>query len=472
VALQAPAASDHGGVVDRNLPSRVFAELRDVVGSPHVLTEPDVLVGYTTDWTGRFVGSTAAVVRPGSTAEVAAVVATCAAHGVALVAQGGNTGLVGGSVPLEGELVLSLTRLDPLDAIDRAASQVTAGAGVPIAVLQRAAAAHDLAYGVDLASRDSATVGGTVATNAGGLRVLRYGDTRAQVVGVEAVLGDGSIVSHLSGLVRDNTGYHLPSLLAGSEGTLGVVTRARLRLVPATTHRTVALLAFASTADAVASIAALRASCSTVEAIELFLPAGLELVCTVTGAPPPFASPDGHGAYLLVEAADRRDTAGDLADSVASLARVLDVAVAVDPARRAALWAYRERHTEAVNHVGTPHKLDVAVPLTALAPFLDGVPSVVAAVFGDARTWLFGHAADGNVHVNVTGVDPDDERVDEAVLRYTASLGGSISAEHGIGRAKTRWLTLNRSPEELAAFAALKRALDPSGILNPGVLVV
>jgi FAD/FMN-containing dehydrogenase len=145
---------------------------------------------------------------------------------------------------------------------------------------------------------------------------------------------------------------------------------------------------------------------------------------------------------------------------------------AVDPARRAALWAYRERHTEAVNHVGTPHKLDVAVPLTALAPFLDGVPSVVAAVFGDARTWLFGHAADGNVHVNVTGVDPDDERVDEAVLRYTASLGGSISAEHGIGRAKTRWLTLNRSPEELAAFAALKRALDPSGILNPGVLVV
>ena len=441
------------------------------MGGPHVLTAPDVVAGYATDWTGRFVGATPAVVRPGSTEEVAAIVRVCASDGIALVPQGGNTGLVGGSTPLDGEVVLSLTRITQLDAVDLAASQVTASAGVSVSALQRAAAAHDLAYGVDLASRDSATVGGTIATNAGGLRVLRYGDTRAQVVGIEAVLGDGSVVSHLSGLVRDNTGYHLPSLLAGSEGTLGVVTRARLRLVPATTERTVALLAFGSTDDAVASIAPLRASCATIEAIELFLPAGLELVCSATGAAAPFTDVERHGAYLLVEAADRRDTEADLAATVASLERVLDVAVAVDGPRRAALWAYREQHTEAINRVGTPHKLDVAVPLAALAGFLDEVPSVIAVAYPEARTWLFGHAADGNVHVNVTGVDPDDESVDDLVLRYTASLGGSVSAEHGIGRAKRRWLSLSRSEAELAAFQAVKRALDPSGILNPGVLV-
>ena len=453
------------------LPPAVLAELVEIVGAPNVLTEPDVIAGYAVDWTGRFTGATPAVVRPGSTDEVAAVVRACAAHGVAVVPQGGNTGLVGGSVPLEGELVLSLTRLASLDAVDRSASQVTADAGVTVAALHGAAAAQDLAYGVDLSSRDSATVGGTIATNAGGLRVLRYGDTRTQIVGIEAVLGDGSVVSHLAGLPRDNTGYHLPSLLAGSEGTLGVVTRARLRLVPATTDHTVALLAFGRTADAVAAITPLRASCSTLEAIELFLPAGLTLVCEVMGTAPPFASAEGHGAYLLVETAARRDTSADLADAVASLNGVLDVAVAVDAPRRAALWELRERHAEAINRVGTPHKLDVAVPLRVLAQYLDDVPSVVASVAPDAQTWLFGHAADGNVHVNVTGVDPDDERVDEAVLRYTASLDGSISAEHGIGRAKAEWLALNRSEAERAAFRAIKRALDPQGILNPGVLL-
>jgi len=453
------------------LPPALRAELVEVVGAPNLLTDADVVAGYAVDWTGRFTGTTPAVVRPASTDEVAGVVRACAAHGVAVVPQGGNTGLVGGSVPLEGEVVLSLTRLSSLDEVDRSAAQVTAGAGVTVASLQRAAGADDLAYGVDLASRDSATVGGTIATNAGGLRVLRYGDTRAQVVGVEAVLGDGSVVSHLAGLPRDNTGYHLPSLLAGSEGTLGVVTRARLRLVPATTERTVALLAFASTTDAVAAITPLRSSCATIEAIELFLPSGLALVCTVHDLALPFRTTAAHGAYLLVEAADRRDTTDDLASAVASLDGVLDVAVASDAMHRAALWAYRELHTEAINRVGTPHKLDVAVPLRVLAMYLDEVPAIVASIAPDARTWLFGHAADGNVHVNVTGVDPDDERVDEAVLRYTASFDGSISAEHGVGRAKARWLRMNRSEAELAAFRAIKRALDPHGIMNPGVLL-
>jgi FAD/FMN-containing dehydrogenase len=300
------------------------------------------------------------------------------------------------------------------------------------------------------------------------MRVLRYGDTRAQLLGVEAVLGDGSVVEHLAGLTRDNTGYHLPALLAGSEGTLGIVTRARLRLVPRATHRTVALLAFDTVRHAIGSISALRAECPSVEAVELMLHSGIQLVCDATALRAPF--PVAHGAYLLLEAADVVETEDHLAGVVATLGSVRDAAFAVDATRRAALWSYRERHSDAINRLGAPHKLDVAVPLAALAEFVDEVQASVAAGFPTAQVWLFGHAADGNIHVNVTGVAPDDDQVDDVVLRCAVSHGGSISAEHGIGRAKRAWLHLNRSESELRAFRAIKRALDPDGILNPGVL--
>ena len=214
------------------------------------------------------------MVRPGSTEEVAGVVLACRELGVALVPQGGNTGLVGGGVPLHGEVVLSLRRLHDLEPVDTVAGQVTAGAGVVLSALCRAATAAGWAYGMDLASRDSATVGGMVATNAGGTHVLRYGDTRAQVIGLEAVLGTGAVVSHLGGLVKDNTGYHLPGLLCGSEGTLAVVTAARLRLVPAMPCRTVAVLAFTAVSDALDASAVLRRSLPALEACELFLGPG------------------------------------------------------------------------------------------------------------------------------------------------------------------------------------------------------
>lgn len=445
------------------------ALLAEVVGPSHVLTDPEVTAGYATDWTGRFRGSTAAVVRPGSTEEVAEVVRRCRRHGVALVPQGGNTGLVGGGVPLHGEVVLSLRRLDRLGEVDPVAGQVTAGAGAPVGEVRRAAAGAGWAYGVDFASRDSATVGGSVATNAGGLRVLRYGDTRAQVVGVEAVLGTGEVVSHLGGLVKDNTGYHLPSLLCGSEGTLGVVTAARLRLVPPAPRRVVALVAFDGVAAAVGAAGLLRREVAALSAAELMVADGLALVCRAAGLPPPFAGP--HPAVLLVEAAGAADPLDELSAAVGSLGGVADVAVATDPPRVAALWRYREAHTEAVNALGAPHKLDVTLPAGALAAFVTRVPGVVAAVDPQARTWLWGHVGDGNVHVNVTGVAPDDDRVDDAVLRAVVASGGSISAEHGIGTAKRRWLPLVRSPAELGAFRAIKAALDPAGILNPHALL-
>ena len=441
--------------------------LTAVVGARHVLVDPELTGAYTTDWTGRFRGAAAAVVRPADTDEVAAVVRTCAAHGTSIVVQGGNTGLVGGAVSAADQVVVNLQRLDAVTDVDPSTGQLTAGAGVTIARLHDAARDAGWDYGVDFGARDSATVGGSIATNAGGIRLLRHGDTRRQLLGVEAVMADGSVISHLSGLEKDNTGYHLAGLLCGSEGTLGIVTAARLRLVAGTDERVVALLAFADVTTAVEAAWTLRHDLPTLDAAELFLADGLDLVCRSLDLRRPF--PEHHAAYLLVEAAGTSDPTAELAAAIDRLGAA-DVAVATDARRRAELWRYREAHTEAINTVGAPHKLDVTLPAPVLAAFFDEVVEAVRTVAPDARTWLFGHAADGNIHVNITGVDPADETVDDAVLQLVAARGGSISAEHGIGTAKRRWLHLARSPAELAAMRAIKQALDPSDLLNPAVL--
>ena len=420
-------------------------ELRAIVGDRHVLVDADVRAGYEVDWTGRYRGSTPVVVRPGSVAEVSAVVGVCAAHGAALVPQGGNTGLVGGGVPLHGEVVLSLRRLDHVEPVDRLAAQVTAGAGATLASVHAAARAAGLAFGVDLSARDSATVGGMIGTNAGGLRHIRHGAMRANVVGVEAVLADGAVVSRLSGLTKDNTGYDLASLVCGSEGTLAVVTAARLRLVAPPTDLVTAVVAMPSIADAVAAVATMR-DAVLLEAAELWL----DMPAPVTDAP----------AYLLLEWSGA-------AEALGSITTMLDAAVADDPPRRAELWRYRESITESISAIGVPHKLDVTLPAARIAEFCERVVGTV----GEHRVFLFGHVGDGNIHVNVVGPAPDDDRVDDAVFRLVASMGGSISSEHGIGTAKKRWLHLNRSASELAAFRAIKDALDPSGILNPHALL-
>jgi FAD/FMN-containing dehydrogenase len=447
----------------------LVAELRDAVGARHVHTDPDVVASHVVDWTGRFRGATAAVVRPANRDEVAAVVRACDARRVAIVPQGGNTGLVGGSVPLHDEIVLDLRRLDMLGDVDRRSGQVTAQAGVTIARLQQHAAAAGWLYGIDLGARDSATVGGTVATNAGGVHVLRYGPTRRQLLGVEAVLADGRVIDRLDGLEKDNTGYDLAGLICGSEGTLAVVTAARLRLHPRPDHVVVALCAFDDTDAALDAVGVLRRELDCANAIELFFQAGLDLVCDQLGYPRPF--PARHDAFVLVEAAARLDPTAALHDAVAACAAVADVAVATDPAAARNLWRYRDAHTEAINRVGVPHKLDVTLPADRLTGFVQAVPGRVQAVAADARVWLFGHAGDGNVHVNVTGVAPDDERVSEAVLTFVAELHGSISAEHGIGTAKRRYLHLVRDDTAIAAYRAIKHALDPHGILNPHVLL-
>jgi FAD/FMN-containing dehydrogenase len=444
-------------------------ELGRVVGADHVLVDEDLKRSYETDWTGRFSGIATAVVRPASTAEVAAVVRLCADAGTPLVVQGGNTGLVGGGIPGGGEVLLSLTRLDEIGVVDVTAAQVTVGAGVALAELQRHARAVGLDVGVDLAARDSATIGGLVATNAGGIRVLRYGSMRAQVAGAEAVLADGTVISRLGGLIKDNTGYDLVSLLCGSEGTLGILTRLRLRLVPQLRARAVALLALPDVESVVGLLPTLRSSLPDLVAAEMFLPEGLALVRAYAGLSAPFAQE--HPVYLVLECASATDPTDQLVSAVAALDGLLDATVASDAAGQRSLWAYREQHTEAISAAGIPVKLDVSVPVGSLPELVRRLPSAVESAAPGARLVLFGHVNEGNVHVNVLDADTRGEQVTDAVLRLVADLDGSISSEHGIGRAKVAWLGLSRSQEEITAMRAVKQALDPKGLLNPGVLL-
>jgi FAD/FMN-containing dehydrogenase len=438
----------------------LLREFASVMGGAHVLTG-DATVGYAVDWTGRFRGHAPAVLRPADTAEVAGVLAVCHRAGVPVVPQGGNTGLVGGGVPGHGEVVLSLARLDRLGPVDTDAAQVTAGAGVS---LQRIAdVSPDLDLGVLIASRDSATVGGAVATNAGGLRVLRYGPMRAQLRGVEAVLADGTVVSHLGGLVKDNTGYDYPGLLAGSEGTLAVITAARIQLVPRLAGPVTVIAGLGGPAQ-VHDLA--RSALRTVPGLlsaEFFTRAGLDVLAEHAGLMPPLRDP--VPAFLLLEAAGP-----GAAEDLAGLAGDYPVAVATTPADRARLWAYRERHPEAAGFLGVPLKLDVSVPAARWVTLATGVGEVVRAVDPGAQVIIYGHVADGNLHVNLVPSAEADGRHEDAVFGFVASLGGSISAEHGIGALKARWLPLIRSGPERALFARIRAAFDPAGILNPHVL--
>lgn len=443
--------------------------LQDAVGPAHVLTDPSVTAGFATDWTGRFVGATPAVVRPGTVAEVAAVVAVAREHALALVPQGGNTGLVGGSVPLAGEVVVTLARLAGVTDVDAAAGQLTAGAGTTIAAVQAAARAAGWEYGVDWGARDSATVGGSVATNAGGLHVVRHGPTRAQLLGVGAVLGSGAVVDDLGRLEKDTTGYDLSGLLCGSEGTLGIVTGARLRLVPHRPERALAAVGFGSMADAVEAVGALRRALPSLQAAEAYGAAEAELVAGYLGAAPALAPPPP--VTVLVEVAGTEAPVDELATAVAGVDGVLDAAVATDGPRRAALWRHRESLTEAIATLGPVHKLDVSLPAAALGAFAEEVPARVVAVAPAARTWVFGHLGDGNLHVNVSGVAPEDHAVDAAVLDLVLDRRGSISAEHGVGTAKKAWLARQRGPAVVAAMAAVKAALDPDHLMNPAVLL-
>ncbi len=431
--------------------------LRAMLAPEQVLE--DVPAGLLDDPTGLYTGSAALAVRPRTTREIADVVALARRHHTALVPRGGGTGLVGGSVAVAGEVVLDLSSLtSPLD-VDPVERTVTAGAGVTIAAVQEAAARQGLWLPLDLGSWQSATVGGVVATNAGGTRVLRHGHVRELLLGVEAILGTGEIVSRLRGGRKDNNGYSFGALLCGSEGTLGVITAATLRLVPRPCDAHLIAVHLPSWPEVSAACLVAR-DLPGVQAVELVGAAALDAVLALPGVRRPFPLP-GH--VLLIELDDVTHAADALA--------AWDVAIATSRAEKAQLWSLRHGIAEAARRTGPVHKLDLWLPVRSLATFLDSLDALVRALRPGASALTFGHLVDGNVHVNLVRAAADDLALLDAVVGLALEHGGHASAEHGIGVAKNRWLTQTRSPGDLAAMHALRQALDPDSVLSPRVLV-
>ncbi|GEM30818.1 oxidoreductase [Nocardia neocaledoniensis NBRC 108232] len=447
----------------------LISELSEIVGRAHVLTDRAITTSYVTDWTGRWRGSAVAVVRPGTTGEVAQVMRLCRQARIKVVPQGGNTGLVGGSIPLEGELVVSSTRLCGDLEVDPVARTIAAGAGVTVAQAQAAARAAGLVFGVDLASRDLATLGGIVATNAGGIRTIKYGDTRSRLLGIEAVQSDGTVLTRWKSIEKDNVGYHLPALLAGSEGTLAYITRVLMKLAVPPAAVAVGLVGVDSIRSGLAVVDDLRRRGTTLEAAELMTAEGIELVRRYNGLASPMSADAPY--YLLVEASHADDPLPGLLETIGGLGGIVDAVF--ESGRGARLWRYRESHTQVVALSSTTPvvKLDVTVPLIRVSRFVDELESAVRVRFPAVRPILFGHVGQGNIHVNLLDVDPSDrEQVTDHVFGLVADHAGSISAEHGVGRAKAPWLHLGRTSADIAAMQAIRLALDPSLTLNPGVL--
>jgi FAD/FMN-containing dehydrogenase len=444
---------------DDRPPAALEAALVDVVGRAHVVTDPALRAGFERDWTGRFGGSSLAVIRPGTAAEVAAVLATASRARIPVVLQGGNTGLVGGGVPRGGELLVSLRRLDAVGTVDVDGRRVRAGGGATLAAVAGAAGTAGLDVGVDLASRDAATLGGMVATDAGGLHELANGSMGRQVETLELARVDGRVGPASPGELAD---------VIGSEGTLAAITAVTLRLLPRLPAVATVLVGLDEVDAAAQLTARVRAADLGLVAAELLLRDGLDLVTRHLGLAAPF-TPTPPVAVLL-EARGVREPLDRLAEVVDSAAGVAGVVAAADAADRRRLWALREGHAEAISTLGVPHKLDVVVPDDRLAAFVAGVGDRIRDVDPAARVIVFGHLGVGDLHVNVIGPGPDDERVDDAVLGLVAELGGDVAGEHGAGIAKTAWLRRTRPAHELAAIAARKAAWDPAGLLNPGVI--
>ena len=447
-----------------------IAELKSLLGSGRISEDEDIIKTYIDDWTGRYRGFARAVISPQSTDEVAEILNWCSTNQVGVVPQGGNTGMVGGSTPLNGELIISLRKMKNVNFSDTNDNQIVAEAGATLLEIQNLALERSMIYGVDFAARDSATIGGTIATNAGGLNVLRYGTTRRQIISVEAVTGTGEIIGNLNGLDKDNTGYHLPSLLCGSEGTLAIVTRAKLRLRPKPKENVSILFGLDTIQDAVNLTEACVSTSTEIIACELFFQKGVDLVREAYDLQPLWNN--RNSIYLLCEFAGDLGVLDRLNENVlGEMLRTHDsVLVATSDRERQRLWQYRELHTLAISNKGIPLKLDVTIPLGNLTHFLDSIATICGNINPLSIPYVFGHSADGNMHLNILQSEPNVAEMEEEILKFVVSLDGSISAEHGIGRAKAPYLHLQRNEEEIRLFREMKKAFDPKGILNPDVI--
>jgi FAD/FMN-containing dehydrogenase len=446
----------------------LLQRLGDIVGGAHVLTEASDTRPYFTDWRRQYTAPAEGVVRPANTAEAARVVALCAQAGVAIVPQGGNTGLCGGSVPTGArrEIVLALARMNRIRELDALNDTITVEAGCVLANVQRAADEAGRLFPLSLAAEGSCQIGGNLSTNAGGINVLRYGTSREQVLGLEVVLPDGRVWNGLRGLRKDNTGYDLKQLFLGAEGTLGIITAAVLRLHPKPTATVTAWIGLESADAAIQLLALLHERIGDrVSAFELLSRTCVEAV--LAHAPDTVDPlPTRYPWYVLVDAADSGDEAA-LRERVELALADRDAALAQSGEQARALWRIRESVPEAQF---TNVKHDVAVPVSKTALLIARAGERVTARYPQARIYAFGHVGDGNIHYNVgpESLVAERDAVNRIVYDIVSELGGSISAEHGLGQLKREEVRSHKDPLELELMAALKRTLDPKGLMNPG----
>jgi FAD/FMN-containing dehydrogenase len=465
----------------------VIARFAEIVGEANALTHAEDQAPYLREWRDRYTGKTPVVLRPGSTEDVSRILALANDEGIGIVPQGGNTGLVGGQIPSpEGDqIVLSLARLNKVRDVDAAGGTMIVEAGVTLLEAQNAAESAGRLFPLSLASEGSAMIGGVLATNAGGTAVLAYGNARNLTLGLEAVLADGRIWNGLRRLKKDNTGYDLRDLLIGSEGTLGVITAASLKLFPIPADRETAIVALESPAAALKLFRVAEAEAgSSLTAFELWAERAQEFARRyMPGTRNPFV--DAHPWYVLIELSH-----GGSGSRVSSaLEELLMVAHGHDLIRDAAFarslqqtqdfWRLRDAFSEAQKGAGGSIKHDISVPVGRIPEFLQRAAKIVEHIAPGARPVPFGHFGDGNLHYNVSQPDGADrgkylalwEPMSEAIFELVSELGGSISAEHGIGQMKREALRQHKSAVELDMMRAIKRALDPKGILNPGKLL-
>jgi FAD/FMN-containing dehydrogenase len=442
-------------------------DLKNIVGSNHVVTDPDILAGRSVDHTGRYRGRASALVRPGSAEQVAEVLRLCRDAGAHVTVQGGRTSLVAGTVPEHDDVLLSTERLCALSDVDTVERRIAVGAGATLAAVQHAAMAAGLVFGVDLAARDTATVGGMASTNAGGLRTVRYGNMGEQVVGLDVALPDGSLLRRHSLVRSDNTGYDMPALFVGAEGTLGVITALDLRLHPTPSHRVTAVCGFADL-EALIDTARTFRDVDGIAALELIDGRAGRLTAEHLGVGPPVEA----DWLLLVELAADHDQTDRLAELLDGAPMCAEPAVGVDVAAQQRLWRVRESLAEVLGVYGPPLKFDVSLPLAAIAGFAADAVALIGERVIDAVPLLFGHIGEGNLHLNVLRVPLEqEEALYGPMMDLIAQCGGNVSSEHGVGSRKRSYLGMSREATDVAAMRTVKTALDPTGYLNAAVLL-